>query len=217
MDGRSQCRLDDPRRCQAVRKFRGPCTRWSEVASRDENGKGYCKFHGGRRRRGLTYARKSLPMIYSKKLGPTLTEAIKSVTKTDEEVTSLIDELTLARALLLDTMPLIEAGAASGSVDLKMSATQLAFTMLENIRKIADSAQKIKDAKRAAIDVRDIHTIVNQLLLAVHKVAGDDEELVEELTEVVKDTVRLPNTGGTTLTTDHDAKAMDEQVPLVTE
>lgn len=212
-DRRTVDRLDHPLRCQTNRKHRGPCMLYSAIESRDENGKGYCRFHGGHKRRGQTYKRKSLPLIYSQNLGPKLSKVLETVTKPDDEVTDLVDELALSRTVLADFVGLFQIVEETDSVKLKIALSQACFAMIKDVAAIAEKAQKIKDAKRTTVDVRDLGTIVNQINVAFHEVVGDNPELIGKLAKVIDETVRLPQAGGTTLTTDHDALMMDGSVP----
>lgn len=229
--------LDHPRRCSALTKNTGePCPQWG-LTNTDPP---LCRFHGGRQRkraqtRNGHYTAQQLPMIYKKRLGPTLKKAVEEATGVDpDEQVAIYSELALLReyagqfvgmysATVESQVAAEESGDAAKIAKAQERVTAAGMMMAEALTHVTDTcakAAKIADKQKDRFSIHDLRWVIDRILMIHHNVVGKNQpELARAFAKALEEQLELPNSTdrGTELHPDETARQYDESVPYVEE
>lgn len=203
--------LDHPRRCQAKRK-KGPCMRWAL------KGSSYCQFHGGRRQTEGVKLR-TMPMFYSRQLGPTLQASLEAVLDCDpSEQLNLLQELALLRTRAAEAVGIYSAllEKEDASPDSVQLAANLMATCLKDVADMAKTAAAVRASMDDKIDATQLGNFVAQLVRVIHHHLSEQPEVAKQIELDLRQKVRMPTSRGTTITpdmADEEAESMDATIP----
>jgi hypothetical protein len=191
-----------PRRCKDMCRYTGaPCRR---LAMR---GQDYCVSHMRRRRRvsqtGIKYVTGDY-MVYRKYLSKTLQQRLDECEEDAANLTSLRDELTLARCTVVEVVKLYDLAMGKDSVssDTKLLIGQQLRNAMMDVATLAEKAEKIEQGTKDKVSLRVVRSFLEQVLRAVTAACqelipgGDAEAIASKISEFVNNSVRFPAAEG---------------------
>jgi len=184
------------RQCRANSQVtRVRCRRW---ALRTSN---YCQFHGGRRAQAI-YCRtgkRRLPVIYSKFLGPKLSERVRELLdKPHDEQISLYQELAIARANACEALKLAsplydEELSEKLTPEIKSLMISTLSTAMTEVKDLVLAASRLEKEAGEKVSLKVVNLIVMQIVLAINDVCGTEYlGLAEAIALAIDERVRLP-------------------------
>ena len=227
---------DDPRRCSSMCKNRNVrCTQWGINGTSPP----LCRKHGGRNRQNAqkkrlnASTRHQLPMLYRKRLGPTLQRAVAEATGVDpDEQVAIYSELALLReyagqfvamysAAVEAQEAAIAAGDAAKIAKIQSHVTSAGSMMAEALTQVTDTcskAAKIADKQKDRFSIHDLRWVIDKILIIHHRVVGKEHpELARAFAKSLEQDLELPHSSdrGTELHPDQTARQYDDSVPYV--
>lgn len=222
--------------CKHVRSARQLLTGTRCGRLRMKGCNGYCRFHfkwhtaqhngqnrGGAAKETGRAGASNMARFYRNHLTKSLSDMLDDALSIDpNEQLQLYEELALMRDVAGQSVALygISKDLADQTPNEKnrervMMAGQLMQGQLSEVVKICESASRIANA-RNNITPDQLGHFVAQLVRVIHDAFGDDPRVVV-VERMIREQVRIPvdgASGGTTLTPDADARAMDGSVPI---
>lgn len=206
------------RQCHREIKFKGRrCRRWALKGSI------FCQFHGGRRSKRVAFLfnnmngvgpRNRMPGFYSKYLGKTLTKAFEeAMAQGPSEALAVYEELALIRSGSTQAVALYGMACDLSDDNPKKAEIVAAASLqmrdaLQEVVKTCAVAAQIEAAQKDKISLGAIKHLVEQFIVVAYDVFGDEHLDLAKLFEFeVRNRIRLPGVGTTSLATQKDMLA----------
>jgi len=140
-----------------------------------------------------------LPSQYSKFLGPKLSKRVNELlSKPHSEQVALYDELAIARSTACEALklasPLFDSEASEKfPPETKALMMQTLQQAMDNVKEMVLACSRIEKDSADKVSIKVLNLVVNQVVLAVHDVCGEDNAtLAEAIAHAIDDRVRLP-------------------------
>jgi hypothetical protein len=152
-----------------------------------------------------------LPRHYAVHLTKTLAEAIEdSLALSPNEQLNLYEELALMRAVAKDACEVYDL---CRTPEQKSEGGVILRSAIKEVIATCEAAARVQAQAKDKLSIHNLSFVLAQVVQCAWKAFGDDIEKVQEFERLIRDTVKMPEAGGTTRTPDQDVVEMDDSVP----